>query len=459
LIGQSLGHYRIEAKLGEGGTGLVYRAFDTHLDRPVAIKILRADVTTNPERKRRFVQEAKAASALNHPNIIHIYDISSSGDTDFIAMEFVAGKTLHQLIGKNGLPLRETLKYSIQIADALACAHSAGIVHRDLKPANIIVGEDGRVKLLDFGLAKLTDRTVDAAGDSEADTATMIAREDVQTEEGVIVGTVAYMSPEQAEGKKVDARSDIFSLGSVLYEMVTGRRPFEGANKISTLSAILHEEPPPLAEVASDLPAELGKIIWRCLRKNPERRAQHAGDIKLALEELTEDSASGKLSHASQAASQAAPEEQHALMRKLFGSPADRPYRLWKILHINMFLRCALLVYLAWRFKNVTSGTWSLLLFFSIVFCSTIQSIIAAVLLLAEAMGTEFLLGETRKFAPWLRVFGLGNSALAMIMAVWIAEGHTILAALIAFVGIAIGITALTIKPAMDRAAIYASNR
>ena len=303
--------------------GLVYRAFDTHLDRPVAIKILRADATTNPERKRRFVQEAKAASALNHPNIIHIYDISSSGDTDFIAMEFVAGKTLHQLIGKNGLPLRDTLKYSIQIADALARAHSAGIVHRDLKPANIIVGEDGRVKLLDFGLAKLTETTVDAAVDSEADTATMIAREDVQTEEGVIVGTVAYMSPEQAEGKKVDARSDIFSLGSVLYEMVTGRRPFEGANKISTLSAILHEEPRPLAEVAPDLPAELDKIIWRCLRKDPERRAQHAGDIKLALEELREDSASGKLSHASQAVGQAAPEEQRALMRKLFGSPGD----------------------------------------------------------------------------------------------------------------------------------------
>ena len=158
MIGQALGHYRIEATLGEGGMGVVYRAFDTHLDRPVAIKILRAGATASPEGKRRFVQEAKAASALNHPNIIHIYDISSSGDTEFIAMEFVAGKTLHQLIGTNDLPLRDTLKYSIQIADALARAHSAGIVHRDLKPANIIIDEDGRVKLLDFGLAKLTEK-------------------------------------------------------------------------------------------------------------------------------------------------------------------------------------------------------------------------------------------------------------------------------------------------------------
>src|SRR5262249_46728704 len=180
MIGQTLGHYRIESKLGEGGMGVVYRAFDTHLDRPVAIKILRADATASPERKRRFLQEAKAASALNHPNIIHIYDISSSEGTDFIAMEFVAGKTLDQLIGKNGLPLRDTLKYSIQVADALARAHSAGIVHRDLKPANIIVGEDGRIKLLDFGLAKLTEPAVD----SDAHTATMTAREALQTEEG-----------------------------------------------------------------------------------------------------------------------------------------------------------------------------------------------------------------------------------------------------------------------------------
>src|SRR5215469_8610369 len=162
MIGQVLGHYRIEAKLGEGGMGVVYRAFDTHLDRSVAIKILRADAITSPERKRRFLQEAKAASALNHPNIIHIYDISSSDGTDFIAMEFVPGKTLDQLIGRNGVPLRDTLNYSIQIADALARAHSAGIVHRDLKPANIIVAEDGRVKLLDFGLAKLTEKTADS---------------------------------------------------------------------------------------------------------------------------------------------------------------------------------------------------------------------------------------------------------------------------------------------------------
>src|ERR1700730_10805729 len=157
MIGQTLGHYRIESKLGEGGMGVVYRAFDTHLDRPVAIKLLRPEATVSPERKRRFVQEAKAASALNHPNIIHIYDIDNTDGTDFIAMEFVPGRTLDQCIGRNGLSLKDTLKYGVQIADALARAHAAGIVHRDLKPANVIVTEQGAVKLLDFGLAKLAE--------------------------------------------------------------------------------------------------------------------------------------------------------------------------------------------------------------------------------------------------------------------------------------------------------------
>ncbi len=211
MIGQTLGHYRIDSKLGEGGMGVVYRAFDTHLDRAVAIKVLRPDATASPDRKRRFVQEAKSASALNHPGIVHIYDIDSAnlpdGPTDFIAMEFVPGKTLDQYIGKSGLSPKDALKYGIQIADALARAHAAGIVHRDLKPANIIVADDGRVKLLDFGLAKLTEK-ID--NDPESATGTMGAQQSPQTEEGAIVGTVAYMSPEQAEGRKSMAAPTFF---------------------------------------------------------------------------------------------------------------------------------------------------------------------------------------------------------------------------------------------------------
>ena len=234
MIGKTLDHYQITEKLGEGGMGVVYKARDTHLDRFVALKILPPEKVSDPDRKRRFIQEAKAASALNHPSIITIYDIDQADGVDFIAMEYVAGKTLDELIPRKGMRLSLALKYAVQIADALARAHGAGIIHRDLKPSNVMVDEHGLVKVLDFGLAKLTETS-----GPEAKTAA------TPTGEGTILGTAAYMSPEQAEGKKVDARSDIFSLGSVLYEMVTGQKAFQGTSKMSTLSAILHQEPKP----------------------------------------------------------------------------------------------------------------------------------------------------------------------------------------------------------------------
>jgi serine/threonine protein kinase/Tol biopolymer transport system component len=290
VIGQTLGHYRIESKLGEGGMGVVYRAFDIHLERLVAVKVLRPEAQISLERKRRFVQEARSASALNHPNIITIYDIDTAEGADFIAMEYVAGKTLDRLIPRTGMGLSEILKCSIQIASALTRAHAAGIIHRDIKPANVMVAADGHVKVLDFGLAKLTEQI---AGDESAPTVAM--GENLRTEEGTIVGTTAYMSPEQAEGKKLDCRSDIFSFGSVLYEMSTGRRPFRGETRMSTLAAILNTEPPSVHEVVTDTPRDLEKIIARCLRKNPDRRFQHMDDVKVALEELKEESESGKL--------------------------------------------------------------------------------------------------------------------------------------------------------------------
>ncbi len=289
-IGQILGHYRIESKLGEGGMGVVYRAFDTHLERLVAIKVFRPDAQISPERRRRFVQEAKAASALNHPNIITIYDIDTAEGIDFIAMEYLAGKTLDRLIPRSGMRLSEILKCSVQIAGALTRAHAAGIIHRDIKPANVMVAADGHVKVLDFGLAKLTEQI---AGDESAPTIAM--DEGPRTEEGTIVGTMAYMSPEQAEGKKLDVRSDIFSFGSILYEMTTGRRPFHGETKMSTLAAILNTDPPAVHDVATDAPRDLEKIISRCLRKDPNRRFQHMDDVKVALEELKEESESGNL--------------------------------------------------------------------------------------------------------------------------------------------------------------------
>jgi eukaryotic-like serine/threonine-protein kinase len=283
MIGHTLGHYRIEAKLGEGGMGVVYKARDTHLDRFVAIKVLPADKTANPERRRRFVQEAKSASALNHPNIITVHDIAEEEGVDFIVMEFIPGKALNELIPRKGMQLGPALKCAIQIADALAAAHQAGIVHRDLKPGNVMVSEEGQVKILDFGLAKLTE-TIDT-GEDEA-TRTMKPA----TEEGMILGTIAYMSPEQAEGKKVDTRSDIFSFGAMLYEMLTGQRAFQAETRVSTLAAILHTEPKPFG---ADVPNDTQKLVNRCLRKDPARRFQHMADVKVALEELREESESG----------------------------------------------------------------------------------------------------------------------------------------------------------------------
>ncbi len=292
MIGRTLDHYRIESKLGEGGMGAVYLAHDTRLKRPVAIKVLHAEAVANPERKRRFVQEAQAASALNHPNIITIYDISSAEGVDFIAMEYVEGQTLDRVIDRRGLPLGEALKYAIQIADALAKAHNAGIVHRDLKPANIMVTGEGLVKVLDFGLAKLAEPEV---SDESAATLSMTREDRPHTEEGVILGTVAYMSPEQAQGKRVEARSDIFSFGSVLYEMFTGRRPFQGETKISTLSAILNKEPSPMSEISEGVPRQAEWIVAQCLRKDPAKRSQHMEDVKVALGALKEESDSGRL--------------------------------------------------------------------------------------------------------------------------------------------------------------------
>jgi Tol biopolymer transport system component/tRNA A-37 threonylcarbamoyl transferase component Bud32 len=285
MIGRRLLHYEIVEKLGEGGMGVVYKARDTHLDRFVALKVLPPERIADPDRRRRFALEARAASALSHPNIITIHDIACDAGHDFIAMEYVAGKTLAQIIPRRGMRIGEALTCAVQIAGALARAHAAGIVHRDLKPANIMLDEHGQVKVLDFGLAKLTE-----CGDpEEASTATL----DVKTKEGTIVGTVSYMSPEQAEGKVVDARSDIFSFGTMLYEVLTGRPAFPGDSKLAVLTAILHREPKPMRQIVPDVPPELERIVARCLRKDPARRFQGMDDLRVALEEVKEESESG----------------------------------------------------------------------------------------------------------------------------------------------------------------------
>jgi len=278
--GQMLGRYRVETKLGQGGMGAVYKAHDSVLRRPVALKVLPPGQLSDPEGRERLTREARAASALNHPNIITVHDISSENGVDFIAMELVEGQPLSDLIPAGGMPVAQALHYAMQVARGLVKAHRAGIVHRDLKPGNIMVTSDGLVKLLDFGLARRARMTA-ASGTTGSLTA-----------EGVISGTPSYMSPEQAQGKPVDARSDIFSFGSVLYEMVSGQRAFRGETQASTLAAVISREP---AALGAEIPRDLKQVIARCLRKDPERRFQHMDDVKIALEELKEESDLGKL--------------------------------------------------------------------------------------------------------------------------------------------------------------------
>ncbi|MCU1305791.1 MAG: serine/threonine protein kinase [Acidobacteriaceae bacterium] len=282
--GTKLGPYEIQSLLGAGGMGEVYSARDTRLLRTVAIKVLPAHLSSNPDMHARFEQEAKSISALQHANICVVHDVGSKDGVDFMVMEYVAGRTLDRAIPEGGLPANVAMKYAVQIAEALSCAHAAGIVHRDLKPANIMIDESGAVKVLDFGLAKLAAPTGDEA-------ATIVPS---STTPGMIVGTLAYMSPEQAEGKIIDARSDVFSFGSVFYEMLSGSKAFEGKSSAALLAAVMRDDPKPLNELKRDVPPEVRHIVSRCLKKDPAARyasgAELAHDIRNCRDLLFPDS-------------------------------------------------------------------------------------------------------------------------------------------------------------------------
>jgi eukaryotic-like serine/threonine-protein kinase len=284
--GTRLGRYEIRSQLGAGGMGEVHLAYDTSLRRQVAIKLLPAEFTQNKVRLARFEREAYAASSLNHPNILTIYEIGEQDGHHFIATEYVEGESLHQHISRAPMELKEVLDVAQQVASALAAAHQAGIVHRDIKPDNVMLRRDGFVKVLDFGLAKLADETQEAAKQQQTDAEAPTRTRVVNTEPGMVMGTATYMSPEQARGLEVDARSDIWSLGVMLYEMVSGRPPFEGATTTDVLSMILHREPASLLLFRSDVPAELERIVEKALAKEREERYQLAKDLGLDLRRL-----------------------------------------------------------------------------------------------------------------------------------------------------------------------------
>ncbi len=441
MIGKNVAHYRVLEKLGEGGMGVVYLAEDTRLGRKVALKALPAEFAQNPERRQRFVQEARAAAALNHAGIAGVYALEEVGEDLYIAFEYVQGQSLRALVSPGGMEQGTLLDIAHDIAEALAAAHGHWIVHRDLKPENILRTPEGDTKILDFGLARFVQ-------EQKEETASVRL-----TSAGTIVGTVWYMSPEQLEGKEPDFRADIFSFGVMLYELASGVRPFDGATSTSTISRILTAEPMPLIQRNPMAPPELDRIVRKCLRKRREERYQSTQDLKVDLENLRSDTGTTLR----EAMATPVQEDESSVLSGIIKLTRGSPRRWWEINNLFDITGLLLLLYFAGVFRQWIPGIVGLVLYFAqLMTCATVLSL-RCYLLVAAIFNPRSLAAELGRVHPWLQRADVAMfSVLSLTTATLVPEHPNTAGGLLILV---IGglIVVLLAEPTMIRAAFPSS--
>jgi predicted Ser/Thr protein kinase len=433
--------YKIEQEVGRGGMGVVLRAYDITLNRAVALKMLPPVTTNNRELCRRLRIEARAASAVSHPAIATVYDFVERDQESFIVYEFVEGRTLRKELERGHFTIEDTLDVGVQLTSALIAAHAHGITHRDIKPENIMLAPDDysgrRVKILDFGLAKHHRGPLTCGqGKNEIETASM------ETAAGLLLGTVSYMAPEQLESKPADSRTDIYALGLVLYEMAAGANPFVGNTTSATIANILKEDAPPTQKKNPTVPAELDRILLKCLRKHAEDRYQTARELLMDLCDLRSNFAGAQIAEPG--------EIEPSLLQRFFKLFGKTPYRRWEIMHLRMILWCLLLAYLGWRFMASAPDKWGFALFFLEIACIALLITLLGFLVYTGASNRGDLLRVIRRMAPWIR-----GSTVALVFVTWAMAGiavasHRVLAAFLLLCGTAGGLKYLLFKAAFD---------